>query len=51
MAEKSEHKTVFLPKQKVRAGFTHGYQSAHGTKVVAVDPNAKPKGKPKIVTS
>ena len=34
----AENKTIYLPKLPVRPGMRHSYQSAHGVKVVAVDP-------------
>lgn len=30
--------TIYLPKQPVRPGMKHSYQSSRGIKVVAVDP-------------
>lgn len=41
----SESKTVYQPKMPVRPGMTHGYQSAHGIKIVTVESEAKPKAK------
>jgi hypothetical protein len=34
----TESKTVYQPRLPVRPGQTHSYQSAHGIKVVTVDP-------------